>query len=125
RAHGVGAVGARNSGHFGRMADYVELAAEAGMVGMAFCSAGGASVATFGSREGTGNSNPIAFGIPGRAGEHIVFDFTTATMSMREIARRGASGEPIPAGVVLDKDGNPTTDYAQYAGPPRGVALPF
>jgi len=26
---------------------------------------------------------------------------------------------------VLTSDGTPTTDYAAYAGPPRGVALPF
>jgi len=125
RAHGLGAVGARNCAHFGRAADYVEQAAQAGMVGMAYISTGGASLATFGSRESTGNSNPIAFGIPGPNGEHLIFDFTTAAMSMREIARRGAVGEPIPAGIVLDKEGTPTTDYAQYAGPPRGVALPF
>jgi LDH2 family malate/lactate/ureidoglycolate dehydrogenase len=125
RAHGLGAVGARNCAHFGRLADYVEQAAEAGMVGMAFVTVGGASLATFGSREPTGNSNPIAFGIPGPNDEHLVFDFTTAVMSMREIARRGAQGEPIPEGIVLDSAGNPTTDFAAYSGPPRGVALPF
>ncbi len=125
RAHGLGAVGVSNSAHFGRLADYVEQAADAGMVGMTFALVGGASLATFGSREGTGNSNPIAYGFPGPNGDHIVFDFTTAYMSMREVARRGASGEPLPSGIVLDNEGNPTTDYAAYAGPPRGVALPF
>ncbi|HZT09175.1 MAG TPA: Ldh family oxidoreductase [Chloroflexota bacterium] len=124
-AHGVGMVGVRNCAHLGRIADYVELAADAGMIGMAFVSVGGASLATFGSAEPTGNSDPIAFGIPGPNGQHLIFDFTTAAMSMRELARRGAQGEPIPAGIMLDHAGNPTTDYAQFAGPPRGVALPF
>jgi uncharacterized oxidoreductase len=125
RAHGMGAVGARNCAHFGRLADYVELAAEAGMIGMAFATVGGASIASLGSAEPTGNSNPIAFGIPGREGEHVIFDFTTAAMSMREVARRGARGESIPAGIMLDSQGNATTDYAAFAGPPRGAVLPF
>ncbi len=125
RAHGTGAIAVRNAAHFGRLADYVERAADSGMIGMAFVSVGGGSIASLGSREPTGNSNPIAFGIPGPHGEHVVFDFTTAAMSMREIARRGARGEPIPPGIMLDHQGNPTTDFAAFSGPPRGVVVPF
>jgi hydroxycarboxylate dehydrogenase B len=125
REHGIGAVGARNAAHFGRLADYVEQAADAGMVSMAFVSVGGASIASLGSMEATGNSNPIAFGVPGPEGEHVIFDFTTAAMSMREIARRGARGESIPPGIMLDNQGNPTTDFAAFTGPPRGVVVPF
>lgn len=125
RAHGIGIVGVRNSAHFGRLADYVELAAEGGMCAIAFATVGGSSLATLGAAEPTGNSNPIAFGAPGRNGDHVVFDFTTAAMSMREIARRGARGEPIPPDIMLDREGNPTDDYAAYAGPPRGMVLPF
>lgn len=125
RAHGMSAVAVRNCAHFGRIADYVEQAADAGMVGMAFVCVGGTSIASLGSAEPTGNSNPIAFGIPGRDGQHVIFDFTTAAMSMREVARRGARGEPIPAGVMQDSQGNPTTDYAAFAGPPRGTVVPF
>jgi uncharacterized oxidoreductase len=123
--HGVGAVSARNSAHFGRLADYVELSASAGLVGMAFVSVGGASIATFGSGQATGNSNPIAVGIPASGGESLIFDFTTAALSMREIARRGSRGEPLPAGTLIDHEGNPTTDYGTFSGPPRGAALPF
>lgn len=125
RTHGVGIVGVRRSAHFGRLADYVEQAAEAGMCAIVLASTGGSSLATLGAAEPTGNSNPIAFGAPGRDGDHVVFDFTTAAMSMREIARRGARGEPIPPDIMLDWEGNPTDDYAAYAGPPRGMVLPF
>src|SRR5262249_21349870 len=45
--------------------------------------------------------------------------------SMRELARRGSTGQPIPPGVALDNQGNPATDYTAFAGPPRGVVLPF
>lgn len=125
RAHGVGIVGVRNSAHFGRLAEYVEQAAEAGMCAVAFATVGGSSLATLGAAEPTGNSNPIAFGAPGRDGDHVVFDFTTASMSMREIARRGARGEAIPPDILLDRAGNPTADYATYSGPPRGMVVPF
>jgi uncharacterized oxidoreductase len=125
RVHGLGAVGARNCSHFGRIASYVEQAADAGMVGMAYVTVGGGSIASLGSAVPTGNSNPIAYAFPGRDGDDVVFDFTTASMSMREVARRGTTGEPIPSGIMLDGAGNPTTDYAAFSGPPRGAVLPF
>jgi len=46
-------------------------------------------------------------------------------MSMGEIQKRVARKEPIPAGVILDGYGNPTTDFKAFRGPPRGVFLPF
>jgi uncharacterized oxidoreductase len=123
--HGLGSVAVRNSAHVGRLADYVERAAEAGMIGIGFVSVGGNGVGSFGSMEPTGNSNTVGFGIPGRDGQHVLLDFTTASMSMREIARRGSTGQPIPPGVALDNQGSSATDYPAFAGPPRGVVLPF
>src|SRR4051794_12957928 len=96
REHGLGSVAIRNSAHIGRLADYVERAAEAGMIGIGFVNVGGNGVGSFGSMEPTGNSNTVGFGIPGQGGQHTLLDFTTAAMSMREIARRGSVGQPIP-----------------------------
>lgn len=123
--HGAGIVCLRRSGHVGRLADYVEMAAERGMIGLAAVSVGGGNVAPYGSMEPIAGTNPIAFGIPGPGGEHIIFDFATAAMSMGELLRKAAAGEPIPDGVMRDGEGHPTTDHARFAGPPRGTLMPF
>jgi uncharacterized oxidoreductase len=122
--HGVGAVGLIRSGHIGRLADYVEIAADRGMIGIAMVSVGG-SVAPYGGREPVTGTNPVAYAIPGPAGQHILLDFATAAMSQGDLQHRVAIGEPIPSGVMIDAAGNPTTDYRTYAGPPRGALLPF
>ena len=123
--HGVGIVCVRRSGHVGRLADYVELAADRGMIGIAAVSVGGGSVAPHGAMQPAWGTNPIAVGIPGKDGEHIIFDAATAAMSRSELGQRLARGEEVPPGVLLDGGGNPTTDYGAFIGPPRGVVLPF
>jgi len=123
--HGVGVVSLFHSGHVGRLADYVEMAAEEGMIGVAAVSVGGNSIASYGSMAPVGGTNPMAFGIPGRDGRHIVLDFATAAMSMGELRHRVGRGEAIPEGVMLDGQGYPTTDFKAFSGPPKGVVLPF
>lgn len=125
RDHGVGIVCLRQSGHIGRLADYVEMAAESGMIGMAAVSVGGGNIAPFGGMQPVAGTNPMAYGVPGPDGEHIVLDFATASMSMGELHRLVARGEPLPSGTLLDGHGNPTTDYQAFVGPPRGVMHAF
>jgi hydroxycarboxylate dehydrogenase B len=123
--HGVGIVTLRRSGHIGRLADYMEMATEQGLIGMGATSVGSATTTLYGSMKPITGTNPMAFGIPTRNGEPIILDFATASMSMGEIQKRVAKGEKIPDGVILDGDGNPTNDFKAFRGPPRGVFLPF
>jgi uncharacterized oxidoreductase len=125
REHGVGIVGIRHASHCGRLADYVELAADAGMIGMGAVSVGAGNTAPYGAMERVTGTNPMAFGIPGRNGRHFILDFATSAMSMGEIQKRLARGEAIPQGVLIDGHGKPTTDFAAFRGPPRGMFLPF
>ncbi len=125
KEHGVGVVAIRHSGHVGRLADYVEMAAERGTIGFAATSTGGGNIAPYGGMEPIAGTDPMAYGIPGKNGEHIIFDFATSAMSMGEFNNLVASGEPIPEGILLDGYGNPTTEFAGFRGPPRGVMLPF
>jgi uncharacterized oxidoreductase len=123
--HGVGIVCVRQSGHVGRAADYVEMAADRGMIGMATVSTGGGNIAPYGGMEPIAGTNPMAFGIPGKDGQHIILDFATSSMSMGELNHRVAMNEPLPEGILLDGYGNPTTEFSTFRGPPRGVMLPF
>jgi uncharacterized oxidoreductase len=125
KEHGAGIVCLRRAGHTGRLADYMEMAADEGLIGIAAACVGSPVTTLYGGMKPIVGTNPMAFGIPGRGGRHIILDFATASMSMGEIQKRVRNQEKIPAGVMLDGAGNPTTDFTVFRGPPRGVMLPF
>jgi uncharacterized oxidoreductase len=125
KEHGAGLVCLRHAGHTGRLADYMEIAADAGLIAMGAVSVGSATTTLYGGMRPITGTNPMAFGIPARNGRHIILDFATAAMSMGEIQKRVARKEAIPDGVILDGQGNPTNDFKIFRGPPRGVFLPF
>jgi LDH2 family malate/lactate/ureidoglycolate dehydrogenase len=125
KAHGVGIVSLARAGHVGRLADYMEMAADEGMIGIAAVCVGAGSVTLYGGMERVTGTNPMAFGIPARGGRHIILDFATAAMSMGELQKRNSRNEPIPENVMLDGYGNPARNMKTFRGPPRGVLLPF
>jgi len=125
KAHGTGIVVLRRAGHLGRLADYMEMATDAGMIAMGAVSVGSGNTAPYGSMERVLGTNPMAFGIPGANGRHIILDFATSAMSMGELQKKLRRNEPIPAGILLDGHGNPTTDFEAFRGPPRGTFLAF
>jgi uncharacterized oxidoreductase len=125
REHGAGMVCIRRASHCGRLADYVEMAADEGMIGIGAISVGAGNTAPYGSMERVTGTNPMAFGIPGGKLGHFILDFATSAMSMGEIQKRLARGEAIPEGVLIDGHGKPTTDFRAFRGPPRGTFLPF
>jgi hydroxycarboxylate dehydrogenase B len=125
KKQGAGIVCLRHASHTGRLADYMEMAAEAGLIAMGAVSVGAGTTTLYGGMERVVGTNPIAFGIPARDGRHIIVDFATAAMSMGEIQKRVARKDPIPEGIMLDSSGHPTTDFTSFRGPPRGVFLPF
>ena len=115
----------RRASHSGRLADYMEMATDAGMIAMGAVSVGSGTTTLYGGMERIIGTHPMAFGIPARNGRPIILDFATASMSMGEIQKRVAKNEPIPDGVILDGHGNPTNDFNDFRGPPRGVFLSF
>lgn len=125
KEHGVGLVSLKRAGHTGRLADFMEMAADEGLIAMGAVSVGSPSTTLYGGRQAITGTNPMAFGIPARNGESIILDFATAAMSMGEIQKRVSRQEAIPEGVMLDGHGRPTTDFDAFRGPPRGVFLPF
>jgi hydroxycarboxylate dehydrogenase B len=125
KEHGAGVVTLCRASHSGRLADYMEMAADAGLIAMGAVSVGSGTTTLHGGMERIIGTHPMAFGIPARNGRHIILDFATASMSMGEIQKRVAKKDPIPDGVMLDGHGNPTNDFKALLGPPRGVFLPF
>jgi LDH2 family malate/lactate/ureidoglycolate dehydrogenase len=119
-ARGIAIVGVTNSWMSGRSAYYVEMIANAGLVGIH--TAGSApSVAPPGGMRAVLGTNPIAFGLPSSQGP-VVFDMGTSAFMGTDLAYRERLGMQLPEGVAIDGDGLPTRDPARAR---RGALLPF
>jgi uncharacterized oxidoreductase len=127
RRHGIALSALRRSAHLGRLGDWAEMAAAAGMASIHFVNATGIPlrVVPHGGRDGRGTTNPLAMGIPVAEGEPVVLDFATSAIAEGKVRVARNKGVPIPPDCLLDADGRPTTDPdALYAEPP-GNLVPF
>jgi ureidoglycolate dehydrogenase (NAD+) len=127
REAGVGAVGAKNSSHCGAMAYFVEMAVNAGMIGIALTHTD-PIMAPVGMKRNFLGSNPIAFGAPGKDLPPIVVDMATTNVAWGKVIVAREEGKTIPSDWGVDASGKPTTDpdkvtgLAPMAGP-KGYAL--
>ena len=117
---GVAIVGVTNSWMSGRSAYYVEMIAQADLVGI-HTAASARSVAPFGGSRAALGTNPIAFGMPSSCGP-IVFDMGTSAFMGTDLAYRERLGQLLPEGVAVDPEGNPTRDPTAAR---LGALLPF
>jgi uncharacterized oxidoreductase len=115
---GIAMVGLRNCGHLGRLGDWAELAAAANQVSLHFLNTSGAQrVAPFGGSDRRLSTNPLAIGMPVAGSEPAILDITTSTVAEGKLMVAVNKGESVPAGWIIDKAGNPTTDPKDfYAG---------
>src|SRR5216683_2624677 len=118
--HGVAVVGVTNSWMSGRSAYYVEMIARADLVAIHTASSGSA-VAPYGGARPVLGTNPIAFALPGIDGP-LVLDMGTSAFMATELQLRARLGQPLPEGVAIDRDGQPTRDAEEAR---RGALLPF
>jgi LDH2 family malate/lactate/ureidoglycolate dehydrogenase len=119
-AHGFSVVGVTNSWMSGRSAYYVEMIANADLVGMHTASSSRA-VAPFGGARPALGTNPIAFGMPSADGP-VVLDIGTSAFMGTELALRERLGQLLPEGVAIDSQGQPTRDPMAAR---LGALLPF
>ncbi len=109
--------------HIGRLGEYVNEIANAGMLGISFCNAAATLVAPYGGVKALMGTNPFAWSIPGNGEMNTVLDFSTAVIAAGKVILAAMNGDPIPAGALLDKDGNPTLNAADLQA--GGALLPF
>jgi uncharacterized oxidoreductase len=113
-----------NVRHVGRLGEYVELAATAGFIQLAFCNTGPpfGRVAPYGGAESRFGTNPIAFGLPSGSGPPVVADFSSSAVAEGRIRLALQKGEALPDGLIVDSLGAPSNQPADlYAG---GALLP-
>ena len=112
RQFGIGAVGERNSNHFGAAGAYAMQAAQAGMIGIVTTNAA-PCMAPWGSIAQMLGNNPIAFAARRKDGDMFVLDFALSQVAKGWVRLAFAAGRAIPAGWALDAEGQPTTDSAK------------
>jgi LDH2 family malate/lactate/ureidoglycolate dehydrogenase len=121
RRHGIGAVGVRNSNHFGTAMYWTRRAAHDGCVAVLTTNASPA-MAPWGGREKVLGTNPWSIAAPGPEGRVVAVDIANTAVARGKIYLAKNKGEPIPDTWALGPDGSPTTDPAEGV---LGVVLPM
>jgi len=106
---GVATMAVTNSYNCGVVGYHVERLAGHGLVALGFVNAP-ASIAPWGGAKPVFGTNPIAFAAPRGAGPPLVIDQSSSVVARSEVIVHAQTGEPIPEGWALDRDGKPTTD---------------
>ena len=108
KAHGVGVVSVRRSGHFGTAMYFTRMAAEAGCIGIITTNASPA-MAPWGGREKKIGNNPWSIGAPARKGP-MVMDIANTVVARGKIFNAIKKGENIPDDWAIDSSGARTMD---------------
>ena len=112
-----------HSAHIGRLGEYCEMAAEAGLVSMVMVNTHGVArrVAPVGGIAPRLGTNPLAIGVP-HDDTPLVLDFGTSATAEGKVRVKRIAGELCPDGWLLDSQGRPTNDpNALYADPPGTI----
>jgi uncharacterized oxidoreductase len=127
KAVGVGCGTLRQSSHIGRLGEYAEMAAQAGMVSIILANThGGAQrVAPVGGVRPRLGTNPLCMGCPGGSDGPFVLDFGTSVTAEGKVRVAKIAGKSVPDGWLLDSEGNPTCDPNTLYGNPPGTILPM
>jgi hydroxycarboxylate dehydrogenase B len=125
RGQGLAAVALRGANHVGRLADYAEMAAQQGFVGLVWANArGGLNVAPWGGAARRLGTNPHAIAVPGPDGVVAMsHDFASSVWAEGKLRVKFNRGESVPAGIMLDGHGEPSTDPRRYYTEPPGSLL--
>ena len=112
RKYGVGMVVARNSTHYGFAAYYPLMAVDEGMVGLTATNARPSIAPTHGVENMLG-TNPLVFAMPTDEDFPFTNDYATSVIQRGKIEKWAREGTPCPEGLVINQQGESTTDSAQ------------
>ena len=114
RASGMAVVVVRDSGHYGACGFYTKRATEHGFIAMSTTTTPGVSVAPAGGGEAKLGTDPWTMAAPAAPGEPFLLDMATTTVASGKVRNKFVEGQTLPHGWINDKDGNPSTDPADF-----------
>lgn len=127
KQQGLAMIALRNSSHLGRIGDWTERCADAGLASIHFVNitGHGSLVAPFGGTDARTSTNPISAGMPRPDGRHVILDMATSKLAEGKVKVAFNKGVPLPEGSLLDAKGKPTRDPRDLYTNPRGALTPM
>lgn len=122
RQHGSATLSIHNSHHFAALWPDIEPFAADGLIALSMVNTRPWMTVWDGKRRVLG-TNPMAFACPRAGGDPIVWDQASSLMSQGDVLLHANAGRPLPAGIGVNADGQPTTDATAVLD--DGAFLPF
>src|SRR5688572_13252296 len=103
-------------GHIGRVGQWVEEAAKAGVIGLAGVSFGNGPFAAtpYGGAGKVLSTNPLSIGMPLPGEAPFVSDFATTAVAEGKLRVAKSKGMPANDGWIVDAQGRPTNDVDEF-----------
>jgi len=113
---GIGCVSVVNSNDIARLGSYVIKPAQQGLVALLMVNdaGGGPCVVPWGGVQPFLSTNPLAAGIPWQGDQPMIIDVSTSVVSLGQLKTMNATEKTPPAGLLIDKAGQPTQDLAGF-----------
>src|SRR6267143_1383447 len=126
KQHGSCVMALGNTHHLGRIGHWAELAVQVGLVSIHFVNViSHARVAPYGGRDARFGTNPCCIGVPLPGEPPFILDYATSAVAQGKLRVAHNKREKVPAGRLIDNQGNPTDDPRYAVVPPFGAMLPF
>lgn len=122
RLSGLALVVVRRSSHFGAAGYYANMAARAGMLGLAVSNVD-PNMTVPGARGMVIGNNPLAYAAPSESTPSLFLDIAMSNVASLKVVQAKKDGKHIPDTWIVDKNGLPTTDPSRY--PDEGAMQPF
>ena len=111
-----------HSDHYGAAGYYSMMAADRGFVGFSMSNTCPLVAPTGGRAAAIGN-NPFAYAAPGAKYRALLFDICMSKVAAGKLVIAAEAGRKIPEGLILTKEGRPTTDPGEIWR--DAIMLPF
>lgn len=124
-ALGCCVLGLSNTHHLGRIGQWAEQCAQAGLASVHFVNALSTPlVAPWGGSDARLSTNPFCVGVP-REPEPLILDYATSKLALGKVRVAQDAGKRMAPDVLLDAAGQPTDDPAAMFSDPAGALLSF
>ena len=114
---GLSAIALRHAGHVGRVGEWAEMAADAGLVSVHFVNAASSLlVAPFGGIDRRMSTAPFSIGLPRPGDDPLILDFATSVVAEGKVLVASQGGKKLPDDALVGPDGSMSGDPHQLYG---------